>query len=219
MPRPKKEKIIRRAPEPLFYMPAGWTSRNVMPAEIAVEDFEVMRLVDGAGLNLEEAARELECSKSTAGRMLERARRILAKAIMDKAPFAIDAGLHSNFSIGSQERFPAGQLAAAVESDSAEGRISGIFGRAPHFAIHDPVAGRFRFIQNPAQRKKRNAGKEAVRLLAEAGVRRVAAGRFGPEALQALAEAQIEPLLIRGLTFAQFTELYLQTTENESTET
>jgi len=46
--------------------------------------------------------------------------------------------------------------------------------------------------------------------LLDAGVRRVAAGRFGPDALQALAEARIEPLLLSRLSLVQFQKTYLR---------
>lgn len=210
MPRPPKKKQLERSPEPVIYMPSGWTQNNVQPAEIVVEDFEVMRLVDGEGLTLDEVASRMDCGRSTAGRMLERARRILARGMAARAPICIDAGEASNFGTPLPEARPGllGHLAAAVEADKPDAALAGIFGRAPFFAIASGSGAEMPFIANPGCSKKRHAAEAAVRCLSEAGVHRVAAGRFGPDALQALAAANIEALLSRGLSLKQFRELY-----------
>lgn len=200
MARPNKAKHLAEPPRPVIYMPSGWSRHNVPPAEIAVEDFEAFRLVDGEGCNLDEAARRMHCSRSTVGRMLERARRILAQALAEKAPVCIDAGEDSNFASEPEPIGQIGELAAAVDSHSEDALVAGMFGRAPYFAIHNKSGAKaVTIVANPGHKKKRGAAKAAVRYLQAAGVRRVASGRFGPDALQALAEAKIEPLLLRGL--------------------
>ncbi len=208
MSRPIKLKQLEKAPKPVVYMPAGWTGHNVPAAEIAVEDFEALRLVDGQGCTLDEVARRIKVSRSTAGRMLERARRILAKALSAQAPICIDAGENSNFTSSKCEFGPIGELAAAVEADAADAPLARIFGRAPFFAIYQREAQQLEIIRNPGLNLKRGAAQAAVKVLSGAGVRRVAAGRFGSEALQALAKAGIEPLLLNGLQLKHFEELY-----------
>jgi predicted DNA-binding protein (UPF0251 family)/predicted Fe-Mo cluster-binding NifX family protein len=211
MPRPSKQKHLEDFPRPVIYMPSGWTKHNVPTAEISVEDFEAFRLVDGEGCNLDEAARRMHSSRSTVGRMLERARRILAQAMAEKAPICVDAGDDSNFSIIKEEIGPVGELAAAVESDALESSIARMFGRAPYFAIYKSNGKKaVTFLPNPGHSMKRGAAKAAVRYLLDAGVRRVAAGRFGPDALQALAEARIEPLLLGHMNLVQFQKMYLK---------
>ncbi len=204
MPRPNKEKQLAALPRPVIYMPSGWSRQHRPAAEISVEDFEACRLVDAAGCNLEEAARKLNCSRSTAGRMLQRARRILAQAISEKALFCIDAGADSKFTTVQPQIGPRGEWAAAVESEAPDSLIFGIFGRAPYFAIGKPGQPGFSFIPNPGRGLKRGAAKAAAQVLREAGVNRVAAGRFGPDALLALAAANIEPLLLNGLHLSDF---------------
>lgn len=211
MPRPNKVKYLAAAPRPVIYMPSGWSRHNVPTAEISVEDFEAFRLVDGEGCNLEDAARRMHCSRSTAGRMLARARRILAQALAEKAPLCIDAGEESNFASEPEPISQVGELAAAVDSQSADTLVAGMFGRAPYFAIHKEAGPEaVTFLPNPGHHRKRGAAKAAVRYLRDAGVCRVAAGRFGPDALQALAEARIEPLLLHGLSLKEFQALYLK---------
>lgn len=204
MPRPNKEKQLAALPQPVIYMPSGWSRQHRPTAEISVENFEAYRLVDATGCNLEEAARKLNCSRSTAGRMLQRARRILAQAISEKAPFCIDAGAESKFSTVQPQIGPLGDWAAAVERDAPNSLIFGIFGRAPYFAIGKAEQSGIRFIPNPGHGLKRGAAKAAAQALQRAGVQRVAAGRFGPDALQTLAAANIEPLLLSGLRLNDF---------------
>jgi len=206
MARPNQTKRLEQIPKPVIYMPVGWTKSNVSPTEISVEDFEAFRLVDGEGYTLDEAARKMNCSKSTVGRMVERGRRILACALSAKAPICIDAGEDSNFMPNACDFVASGDVAAAVDADTRLASVSRVFGRAPFFAVYEGP-GSCEFLANPGKNKKRSAAREAVAALAEAGVRRVAAGRFGPDALEALAEAGIEPILLSGFSLLQFEEL------------
>lgn len=210
MPRPQKGKHLGQVPRPVIYMPAGWTKHNVLPAEISVEDFEVFRLVDAEGCNLDEAAQRMRCSRSTAGRMLERARRILAQALAENAPICIDAGEDSNFSTGPESIHFCGELAVAVDAPSKEAFIAPTFGRAPYFAIfRDHGLEGVRFNPNPGHDKKRYAAQAAVDDLRRVGVCRVGAGRFGPDALRMLAEAGIEALVFSNLSLKDFQAFYL----------
>jgi predicted DNA-binding protein (UPF0251 family)/predicted Fe-Mo cluster-binding NifX family protein len=209
MARPTQNKQLEATPHPVIYMPAGWTQRNVPASEIEVEDFEAFRLVDGEGLNLEQVAARMGCSKSTVGRMVERARRILARALYAKAPICIDAGEDSNFTAKPGAFEGHGELAVAVDADRDEASVSGVFGRAPFFAVYEKSKVRV-FLANPGENRKRSAAKAAVDVLAKAGITGVAAGRFGPDALMHLAEAGIKPTLISGLSLSQFEELCLR---------
>jgi predicted Fe-Mo cluster-binding NifX family protein len=53
------------------------------------------------------------------------------------------------------------------------------------------------------------AAKAAVEVLVQAGVRHVAARRFGQDALTLLADAGIEPTLMCAISLGQFEELWL----------
>ena len=89
MPRPCKSRTLEGVPNPVLYIPSGWTRDQVDPANLAIEDFEVLRLVDGHLHTIEEAAAKVGVSRSTAGRMLERARRVLALGLERRAPIHI----------------------------------------------------------------------------------------------------------------------------------
>jgi len=213
MPRPPKERRIEGLPAASLYIPAGWTHTREDPSDLAIDDFEVMRLVDGHGLHIGEAAGRMEVSRSTAGRMLERARRIVALAIERRAPLYIDAFPDTRLSAPtldpdkqSVESFGDG-VAVALSENQPRAWVADIFGRAPFLAIAPHGAG-VGIVGNPGANRSRDAAKATVNLLVRENIRRVVAGRFGHEALAVLSEAGIEPMIAVGLRLDDALALY-----------
>lgn len=184
------------------------------PFEVAIEDFEIVRFVDGHGFHLEEAAAEVGVSRSTAGRMLERARRAIALGIEARAPLYIDASEHLELDPPAVGRVslkgpePSGLFAVAATQGDAGGLVSRLFGRAPYFLLIESNGAIRECIENPGMKSSRSAARKAVDVLLARGVSRVVAGRYGPEALAYLAEAKIETFLATGLTVPFAIELY-----------
>lgn len=217
MARPRRSRKLESLPAPVIYIPAGWTKGQVAPVEVAIEDFEIMRLVDGRGYRIEEAAQKVGISRSTAGRMLERARRVIALGIEKRAPVYLDASddliLEPPKAGQSLVRETGDQrcvecLAVACLDENPETPVEHIFGRAPAFIIvakDNSIVGR---LENPGFGVKRDAAKLAVKLLAANGVSRVVAGRFGPDALEALAAKGIQPVVSGGFSLSQAIEFF-----------
>ncbi|MDQ8196020.1 DUF134 domain-containing protein [Coraliomargarita sp. SDUM461004] len=219
MPRPRKARTLASLPAPVIYIPAGWTQHQSTPVEVAIEDFEIMRLCDGHNLNIEDAAKKVGVSRSTAGRMLARARRAIALGFEQRAPIYLDAS--EELVLTPPEHLEPNNyeclrpsnnahLAIACASPQSSSPVERMFGRAPGFAIICPDDSRLAYIQNPGTRLKRNAAAAAVKLLKTQGVSRVVAGRFGPEAIQALASATIQPIVANGFSLKQAIELFNQ---------
>ena len=210
MPRPCKSRTLEGVPSPVLYIPSGWTREQHAPAEVAIEDFEVLRLVDGHAHTIEEAAGKLSVSRSTAGRMLERARRAIALAMERRLPIYIDAADSSVLSSPKMDTaiFPRGEgdLAISLATPHPESAVARIFGRAPFFAVLG-AGGAIRYIENLGAAVKRKAATLAVDQLKALGVGQVVAGRFGPEALESLGAASIEPLIVAGMNLRQAVEL------------
>jgi predicted DNA-binding protein (UPF0251 family)/predicted Fe-Mo cluster-binding NifX family protein len=211
MARPCKSRTLEGAPSPVVYIPSGWTHAQTSPIEVAIEDFEVLRLVDGHAHSIEEAAGKVGVSRSTAGRMLERARRNLALGLERRSPIYIDA-LESSVLTPSlpevvQPISKGVVFAIAVRSNEMNGEVSRVFGRATGFAVVS-ASGDMRYVENPGSGIKREAATLAVDLLKANGVGRIVAGRFGPEALEKLGEAGIEPLIAVGTKVSQAIELF-----------
>jgi predicted Fe-Mo cluster-binding NifX family protein len=98
------------------------------------------------------------------------------------------------------------RLAVALNSSQAGAEVARVFGRAPVFALVDPD-GAVRFADNPGLGVQRGAAAQAVALLQSEGVGRIVAGRFGPDALENLGTARIEPRLAVGMKLRQVIEL------------
>jgi predicted DNA-binding protein (UPF0251 family)/predicted Fe-Mo cluster-binding NifX family protein len=220
MARPHKARTLESLPVSAIYIPAGWTKAQVAPVEVAIEDFEIMRLVDGRGYSIVEAGAKVGVSRSTAGRMLERARRVIALAIEKRAPLYLDASEDLVLEPPSMDgallvRGAGGQscdgaLAVSCLDANLETPVERIFGRSPAFVmvgVDGKVQG---LVENPGFGVKRNAAKVAVDLLKAHGVRRVVAGRFGPEAIKALAGAGVQPLVATGFKLGQAIEFFNQ---------
>jgi predicted DNA-binding protein (UPF0251 family)/predicted Fe-Mo cluster-binding NifX family protein len=212
MARPQKARKFEALPSPVIYLPAGWSKGDSKAVEIAIEDFEIMRLVDGQGLHLEEAAEKVGVSRSTAGRMLERARRGIAMGIEKRVPLYLDAGeeLVIETSQIKPKAFPKvkreeGQtlLAVACRDANPDSPVEQIFGRAPAFVLigkeeNPPVR-----VDNPGFGVKHHAAGLAIKMLLEHGVTGVVAGRFGSEALQTLAHNKIQVLVSGSMNLGQ----------------
>jgi predicted DNA-binding protein (UPF0251 family)/predicted Fe-Mo cluster-binding NifX family protein len=217
MPRPRKARTLESLPAPVIYIPAGCTKHQAQPVEVAIEDFEIMRLTDGHNLNIEEAAQKVGVSRSTAGRMLERARRAIALGIERRAPVYLDASEDlvltppepGDSSYGEPSPQPcAGCLAIACDNKKLSSSVERIFGRSPGFVIVSSEGTVLTYLQNPGANLKRDAAHTAVQLLKTHGVTRVVAGRFGPEAIKALATESMQALVANGFSLKQAIELF-----------
>ncbi|MDF3127612.1 DUF134 domain-containing protein [Kiritimatiellaeota bacterium B1221] len=218
MARPPKTRKMERLPSPVIYVPAGLTADQSSVVEVAIEDFEMMRWVDGRGYHLQEAADKMGVSKSTAGRMLERARRGIALGIERKVPLSIDAGddLLLETSVirkGTAKRLvkkvEGSCLAVACENVLPDSAVERMFGRTPSFVLVPEGGGVPWLVANPGFGVKKNAAKLAVELLKNNEVVKVVAGRFGPEALSLLSKNNIEVLVSGGLSLGRTLD-YLQ---------
>lgn len=219
MARPRKARSLDRLPAPVIYIPAGCTREQSSPVEVAIEDFEIMRLVDGHGYRIEKAAQALNVSRSTAGRMIERARHALALGIEQRAPIYLDASedlvLEAEATKNLDNTQPpaaAGMnlLAIACTENAPNANVERIFGRSPSFLLVSEAEGVHpRMIHNPGTALKRQAAHAAVKQLRVQGVTRVVAGRFGPEAVEALAKAGIQAFVANGFRVRQAIELFI----------
>lgn len=213
MSRPIKPRSVEGVPTPALYMPSGWTRDKTCAAELAIEDFEVMRLVDGHAQTVVEAARNVGVSRSTAGRMLERARRVLALAIERREPYYIDTVESSVLDLpkaverlSGLAEFEGASVAVALKNDKEPYELDRLFGRAANFALID-FSGAMRVVQNPGSLLMRKSAKAAVAFLAKSGVKRIIAGRFGPEALEELGANEIIPHIMTGVGLREAVEV------------
>ncbi|MFH1889133.1 MAG: DUF134 domain-containing protein [Candidatus Omnitrophota bacterium] len=99
--RPSKYRIIKEDPRISQFSPRGKPGR---PDEIrlAMDEFEAIRLADFKGLNQEEASRSMNISQQTFSRILKRAHKALADAMVQGKIIRIQGGYYV---ISSRENF------------------------------------------------------------------------------------------------------------------
>ncbi len=81
MPRPRKKRRICNKLSVNYYKPQGLELNKLEEVELSDDEVEAMRLIDYKGLNMEEASREMNVSKSTICRTVNAGRHKIAKGI------------------------------------------------------------------------------------------------------------------------------------------
>lgn len=92
MPRPCCRRRISAEPFRTVFRPAGVPAAGLSEVVLTLDEFEAVRLVDLLGLYQEEAATRMNVSRPTAGRVLERARRKIADALVHGRILRIEGG-------------------------------------------------------------------------------------------------------------------------------
>jgi predicted DNA-binding protein (UPF0251 family) len=92
MPRPRKLRFVQGRPIVEAFMPTStppWGSRE---AFLPVEGLEAIRLIDFQGMDQETAARIMNVSRQTFGRILAEARGVVADALVMGKILRIEGG-------------------------------------------------------------------------------------------------------------------------------
>ncbi|HDS15234.1 MAG TPA: DUF134 domain-containing protein [Proteobacteria bacterium] len=99
MPRPRKSRTIQGPPRCSVFQPVP-PALGDDPLNLNLEGFEALRLSDYLGLDQESAAREMEVSRPTYGRILAAARGLVAEALVTGRELRISGG---DFVVGHRE--------------------------------------------------------------------------------------------------------------------
>jgi len=89
--RPKKYRIIHKDPQISQFSPRGKPGRPD-EVELAMDEFEAIRLADFKGLDQQKAAESMRISQQTFSRVLKRAHRAVADAIVQGKIIRIQGG-------------------------------------------------------------------------------------------------------------------------------
>jgi predicted DNA-binding protein (UPF0251 family) len=92
MGRPKKCRWVEVEPGVTFFKPRGIPLRGLEQTVITVDELEAMRLADFLELTQEEVAQKMKVSRPTVTRMLARARRAVAEALVHGKAIRIEGG-------------------------------------------------------------------------------------------------------------------------------
>jgi uncharacterized protein len=99
MGRPKKCRWVETEPGVTFFKPRGIPMRSLQQIVITVDELEAMRLADFLEMTQEEVAQRMQVSRPTVTRMLSRAHRSVAEALVQGKAICIQGG---DYRVGQQ---------------------------------------------------------------------------------------------------------------------
>jgi len=92
MPRPRSDRIVQMPPLFSEFKPIGVAGKLLKQTILSLDEYEAFRLADYIGLSHAEAADEMEISRSTFTRLIEKARRKVADLIIQGNLLTIEGG-------------------------------------------------------------------------------------------------------------------------------
>jgi len=92
MPRPQDNRIVYEPPLFTEFKPMGVKGQDLEQILLTLDEYEAFRLADYNGLSHATAADEMEISRSTFSRLIERARRKIAEFMIQGKWLTIEGG-------------------------------------------------------------------------------------------------------------------------------
>lgn len=102
MVRPQKDRLVAFKPNTSYFKPRGIPMLDLDEVRLTVDEREAIRLSDLQGLSHEDAGRCMGVSRATFGRIIQRARKAVADAIINGKAINIEGG---NFKMVDAARF------------------------------------------------------------------------------------------------------------------
>ena len=92
MARPKRCRLVGCDPGARYFKPRGIPMGDLEDVTVTVDELEAIRLADLEGLYQEEAAKKMDVSRQTFGRIVETAHRKIAEALVNGKALKIEGG-------------------------------------------------------------------------------------------------------------------------------
>jgi predicted DNA-binding protein (UPF0251 family) len=92
MPRPKRPRCIASRPAIKGFKPRGTTETGEII--LSLEEFEALRLIDFEGLDQSGAAKVMDVSRQTVGRILKTARNKVANSLVTAKRLTVQGGCY-----------------------------------------------------------------------------------------------------------------------------
>ena len=93
MARPNKKRIVGFNPNVKYFKPRGIPLRELEEITLTVDQCEAIRLADHLGLSHEKAGQEMGISRATFGRIIQKARKNMAHALINGLAIRIEGGV------------------------------------------------------------------------------------------------------------------------------
>ncbi len=101
MVRPKKFRIVTYKPDISYFKPRGIPMVALDEVSLTVDECEAIRLSDLLGLSYEKAGKRMGVSRATFGRIIQRAREVVADALINGKAINVEGG---NYTLVEEER-------------------------------------------------------------------------------------------------------------------
>ena len=101
--RPKKNRCVKCSPGVTYFKPRGTPLVRLEEVTLTLSGLEALRLADHMGLSHEEAGKSMNVSRATFGRILEKARKNVAEALLYGKAIKIEVGQYAIKSGGSND--------------------------------------------------------------------------------------------------------------------
>ena len=92
MVRPKKDRLVAFNPKINYFKPRGIPVLDLDEVCLTVDEREAIRLADLLGLSHAEAGERMGVSRATFGRIIQRARKVIADAIINGQAVRVEGG-------------------------------------------------------------------------------------------------------------------------------
>ena len=92
MSRPEKERKVSLPPIYTGFKPFGVSGKQLEKVSLSIDEYEAFRLSDYLGMSQDEAASEMEISRSTFTRLIEKARKKISDFIIHGKILVVEGG-------------------------------------------------------------------------------------------------------------------------------
>ncbi len=92
MVRPHKNRMVAYDPDISYIKPRGIPLTELQEVQITIDEYEALRLSDLMDMPYEEAANKMKVSRATFGRIVRRARKTVADALINGKAIIIQGG-------------------------------------------------------------------------------------------------------------------------------
>ncbi len=92
MPRPRNNRLVYEPPLFTEFKPVGVAAKSLLRNSLTLDEYEAVRLADQLGLSHEEAADEMQISRSTFSRLVAVARTKITDSLVNGKMLTIEGG-------------------------------------------------------------------------------------------------------------------------------
>lgn len=192
MARPRNCRTIADGPEETYFKPKGVPMEDLEETVLLLDEFEAIKLADYEGLYQEEAARRMNVSRQTFGRIIESARGKVATMLVEGKALRIVGGVVT----AATGRKGKGDHCMKLALPAREGIIDAHFGHCEYYLVYtvenDSIVSEEKVVSPQGCGCKSNIAST----LAAMGVTLMLAGNMGDGAVRVLSGQGIR--VVRG---------------------